>query len=221
MVASSWLSRLLSSSHSLQSFSVQISTQSLSSLSLWTLFLFSPLALADCECGYLSTVGDGVGNSQVDTSDPSIWRQTPSDSSNLALFTDLLETDFTRVYSSGNRYDVSKDTDWVPQAFNLTKERARGEWGEMFDVRNVFSYPPNKNRQSQPGEDEMKWGPKHWNSDDKATGLKLVVRSDVVDGMVPVAEVATRRLDLLYGSFRASMKISDIPGTCAAFFWVC
>ena len=221
MVASSWLSRLSSSSLSLHSLPLQISTHSISSLSLWALLLFSPSALADCECGYLSTVGDGVDSSQVDTSDPSKWRQTSSNSSNLALFTDLLETDFTRIYSSGNRYDVSKDTDWAPQAFNITKERARGEWGEMFDVRNVFSYPPNKDRESQPGEDEMNWGPNHWDSDDKMNGLKMVVRSDVVDGMVPVAEVATRRLDFLYGSFRASMKISDIPGTCAAFFWVC
>jgi hypothetical protein len=47
-----------------------------------------------------------------------------------------------------------------------------------------------------------------------------MVKSDLVDGMVPVAELDTRRLDLFYGTFRASMKVTSVPGTCAAFFWV-
>jgi hypothetical protein len=50
--------------------------------------------------------------------------------------------------------------------------------------------------------------------------LELVVQSELVDGMVPVAELATRRLDLMWGTFRAGMKVSRVGGTCAAFFWV-
>jgi hypothetical protein len=51
-------------------------------------------------------------------------------------------------------------------------------------------------------------------------GLELVVRSEMVDGMVSVAELDTERLDLRWGTFRAVMKVSGVRGTCAAFFWV-
>ncbi|KAK3692663.1 concanavalin A-like lectin/glucanase domain-containing protein [Podospora appendiculata] len=37
--------------------------------------------------------------------------------------------------------------------------------------------------------------------------------------MVSGAEVDSSRLDLSYGTFRALMKMSSVPGTCAAFFW--
>ncbi|KAL2164094.1 hypothetical protein VTH06DRAFT_3308 [Thermothelomyces fergusii] len=37
--------------------------------------------------------------------------------------------------------------------------------------------------------------------------------------MVPVAELDTRRLDMMWGTFRAMMKVSPVAGTCAAFFW--
>jgi len=38
--------------------------------------------------------------------------------------------------------------------------------------------------------------------------------------MVPGAEIVSTRTDITYGSFRASIKVSDVPGTCQAFFWV-
>jgi hypothetical protein len=52
--------------------------------------------------------------------------------------------------------------------------------------------------------------------------VQLAVRGGgvLVDGMVPVAELDTRRLDVGWGSFRASMKVPAVAGTCAAFFWV-
>lgn len=153
---------------------------------LWIAWLFTP-ARADCECGYLSTI-DGTGDN----------------GGSHALFTDLFETDFTRIE------DISKDMDWARQAFNLTEERARGDYGEMFAVENVFGDQHGR-RQKQ----EEKW------NGEGSTGLKLVVRSQLVNDMVPVAEIDTQRLDILWGTFRASMKITDIPGTCAAFFWVC
>jgi hypothetical protein len=151
---------------------------------LLLLLSWTQLVRADCECGYLSTI-----NGTDSTSD--------DNNHEYALFTDLLETDFTRFEQN----DLSQNTDWARQAFNLTRERARGDYGEMFAVENVHV----SNGQDGGGQD---------------AGLQLVVGSELVDGMVPVAELDTQRLDLLWGTFRASMKVSGVEGTCAAFFWV-
>ncbi|KAK3333468.1 concanavalin A-like lectin/glucanase domain-containing protein [Cercophora scortea] len=105
------------------------------------------------------------------------------------VFTEVLESNFALLQ------DVALDTDWARQAFNVTAERARGRHGEMFATDNVATHP----------------GPED--------GLQLSVRSQLVDGMVSGAEVDSTRLDLSYGTFRALMKMSSIPGTCAAFFW--
>lgn len=130
--------------------------------------------LADCECGYQSDDLDGIYEN---------------------VFTDLIETNFARMP------DISTNTDWLRQEFNVTKAKARGQYGEMFYIKDDVEYVDNiGNRASD--------------------GLQLIVRQDLIDGMVPVAEVDTARLDLSYGTFRASMKLTTIPGTCAAFFWV-
>ncbi|KAK3302511.1 concanavalin A-like lectin/glucanase domain-containing protein [Chaetomium strumarium] len=147
------------------------------------------MALADCECGY--TIA----------SPPSESNERNGDNNGVLLFTDLLETDFTRLVADddNNKNNMAWDTtDWAPQAFNLTAQRARGKYGEMFDVGNVGF---------------------HGGGDQGQQELRLAVRSQVLDGMVPVAELDTRRLDIFWGTFRASMKISKVPGTCAAFFW--
>ncbi|KAK3494479.1 concanavalin A-like lectin/glucanase domain-containing protein [Neurospora hispaniola] len=129
--------------------------------------------LADCECGYQSDNLDSIYQN---------------------VFTDLIETNFARMP------DISTNTDWLRQEFNVTKAKARGEYGEMFYIKDDVEYVDNiGNRASD--------------------GLQLIVRQDLIDGMVPVAEVDTARLDLSYGTFRASMKLTTIPGTCAAFFW--
>ncbi|KXX74996.1 Beta-glucanase [Madurella mycetomatis] len=142
------------------------------------IYLFA-FASADCECGYstaLNISGDNGGT---------------------AVFTDLIESDFTTLT------DIAQDTEWVRQAFNLTRERARGDYGEMFDVGNVVVHSS-----STQGDGEQ-----------DIPGLRLIVKKDLVEGMVPVAEIDTQRLDLFWGTFRASMKMTDVPGTCAAFFW--
>lgn len=38
--------------------------------------------------------------------------------------------------------------------------------------------------------------------------------------MVRVAEIDSLRDDIRYGSFRIGMKMAEVEGTCAAFFWV-
>ncbi|KAK3375379.1 glycoside hydrolase family 16 protein [Podospora didyma] len=148
--------------------------------------LLSTLALADCECGYsLSTTG-------------------PSSSSTY-VFTDLVESNFACLH------DISKNTDWVRQEFNLSKSRARGEYGEMFAVDNVATNPMQIDNA-----DSGRLGAE--GSEDSA-GLQLIVRRELVEEMVPVAEIDTHRLDMFWGSFRASMRMTNVSGTCAAFFW--
>ncbi|KAK5663978.1 hypothetical protein OQA88_190 [Cercophora sp. LCS_1] len=126
---------------------------------------------ADCECGYS-------------------YRLDRNSSSREYVFTEATESNFARRHEE----DIGDDTDWARQAFNLSAQLARGEYGEMFDVRNIGL-----------GSQEE--------------GLVLTVGSTTVQAMVPVAEIATRRLDMLWGTFRASIKITDVPGTCTAFFW--
>lgn len=138
-------------------------------LSLLSAVLFAAYliarASADCECGYAAVI-DGDRH----------------------VFTDLLETDFARLHG------ISPDTGWVAQVFDVSRDRARGEFGETFAVENVAT--------------------------DFGSGLQLAVRSRAVDDMVPGGEVDSRRRDMRWGTFRASMKLTDVPGTCAAFFWV-
>ena len=52
-------------------------------------------------------------------------------------------------------------------------------------------------------------------------GLQIIVRGGIpADGLVPMGEMASNRTDMLYGSFRAAMKLTQTNGTCGAFFWV-
>jgi hypothetical protein len=142
-------------------------------LTLWIQILAgTQRASADCECGYSSTVG---------------FSSTVGLSSTTHVFTDLIESDFTKLG------DVSWNTDWQRQAFNVSAQDARGKYGESMDVDNVAV---------------------------RGGGLALTVRSTTTDGMVSTAEIDTTRLDVLWGTFRAGLKLSSVPGTCSAFFWV-
>ena len=136
-------------------------------LAVLLVFLATPI-WADCECGYAV----GIDNQKY-------------------VFTDLIETDFSRFE------DIAGNTDWVRQEFNVSDSRARGDFGEMFAVRNIFT----QTKQEPPG-------------------LQLVVRANTVEDMVPVAEIDTARLDIVFGSYRVGLQVTDVPGTCSAFFWV-
>ncbi|KAL2156905.1 hypothetical protein VTH06DRAFT_2554, partial [Thermothelomyces fergusii] len=101
-------------------------------------------ARADCECGYVAAVHDDDGTGR-------------------ALFTDLLETDFARLAGAGAGGSVSPLDDeahgWARQAFNVTRERARGEYGEMFAVENVdFVTAAAASRQEEEEEEEEEEG---------------------------------------------------------------
>lgn len=118
------------------------------------------------------------------------------------LFTNAFETDFLHVH------DMSDSaTGWTAQAYNVTAQNAHGEYGKSFQLGNVIANP-------------MADG--HWNGDAMGVGdpgLQLWVRSELEEELVPVAEIATEPYDMLYGSYRAGIKVTGMNGTCGAFFW--
>lgn len=136
-------------------------------LLLTSITLLIQHAAADCECGYSAT----VSNSSTDTQTEETF-----------VFTDLIEANFANIS------DISKNTDWVRQAFNTTASQARGTYGQMVAVDNV-----------ETGEG--------------GDGLEITVRSDVVEGMLSGGEIDSARLDVSYGSFRSSLRLTDVSGT--------
>ena len=138
---------------------------------------------AYCECGYSTNIGDSAVS---------------------YVFTDLIESDFLHIAN------ISLDTDWRRQSYNVTAGAARGPYGENFVVSNVLSNPL-LNTYSYTGFGEFGGDP----------GLQLFVQGGIpTSGYVSVAEIDSTREDLLWGSYRAAMKLTLTPGTCGAFFWV-
>lgn len=122
---------------------------------------------------------------------------------NSALYTDIIETDFLHLAN------ITNDTDWQPQNYTVTPELARGPFGKNASISNVVANPLKS---------QYDWAGDGVNGGD--AGLQLFVRGGVPqDGLIPMAELATARIDMLYGSFRAGMKVTGTPGTCGAFFW--
>lgn len=87
-----------------------------------------------------------------------------------------------------NISDISKNTDWVRQEFNTSAAQARGTYGQMFAVDNVETR-------------------------DGGDGLQITVKSGVVEGMLSGGEIDSARLDVSYGSFRSSLRLTDVAGT--------
>ncbi|KAL8858576.1 MAG: hypothetical protein Q9178_004870 [Gyalolechia marmorata] len=52
-------------------------------------------------------------------------------------------------------------------------------------------------------------------------GLQLFVRGyKATDASVRAAELITKREDMQYGSYRAAIKYTTVPGTCGSIFWL-
>jgi hypothetical protein len=66
--------------------------------------------------------------------------------------------------------------------------------------------------------------PKNWTGPGELggdPGLRLTVDAGTPkDGYVKTGQVDSARTDMLWGTYRASMKLTATNGTCAAFFWV-
>ncbi|KAI1423827.1 glycoside hydrolase, family 16 [Xylaria sp. FL1777] len=123
------------------------------------------------------------------------------------VFTDLHETDFIHVDITGDGEGVASHG-WAPQGYNISSQESRGPFGESFAVRNVMSNTIKNPKTFN--------GPGTLGLD---AGLLLLVRDVMQEDRVPVAEVSTTGLDYFYGTFRAGIKTTDVPGTCSAFFW--
>lgn len=98
-------------------------------------------------------------------------------------------------------------TGWLPQVYNTAAEDTHGEFGTSKQLGNIVANPLP----------EGQYGGVPATVGD--AGLQLWVRSEVEQGLVPVAEIVSPRNDIMYGSFRASIKFSAMNGTCGAFFW--
>ena len=124
---------------------------------------------------------------------------------NSTLYTDLIESDFLHINN------ITNDTDWQVQEYTVSADLARGPYGKQASTDNVVANPLKS---------QYDWSGDGVNGGD--AGLQLIVRGGTPDkgGLVPMAELATTRDDMLYGSFRAGMKITNVNGTCGAFFWV-
>jgi hypothetical protein len=146
---------------------------------MWWILVFLSLAtraVSRCECGY------SVRSSE---------HESP------LLFTDAIESDFTKTRKLGPDYG------WIPQQFNVTAKDGRGRFGKTFLPENVVVNPDGAGTTTE---------------DDG--GLELVVGREMSQDAISGAEIDSKRLDLHWGSFRAGMKVTDVNGTCAAFFWV-
>lgn len=124
------------------------------------------------------------------------------------VFTDLLENDFIHLDLTSDSQSYG-EYGWAPQEFNMSSEVARGRYGEAFTPQNVIS--------NNIAEEQTFEGPGSKGGD---AGLNLVVRSEVQNGMVTGADISTTDVHFFHGTFRAGIKVTDVPGTCSAFFWV-
>ncbi|KAK0129978.1 hypothetical protein ONS96_000518 [Cadophora gregata f. sp. sojae] len=168
---------------------------------------------AFCQCGYRSLINSTltIENSKAVTLSAGFSRgdiDSHLGAVNLAtttpyVWTDLLETDFLHLD------DIAKDTDWQRQNYTVTAQSARGPFGMQFVSDNVKLNHIN---------DPMNWtGPGELGGD---PGLRLTVSaSATVDGFVRCAQLNTAREDMLWGSYRALLKLPSVSGTCSAFFW--
>lgn len=113
------------------------------------------------------------------------------------LYTDLLVTDFL--------HSATIPAEWQPQDYTVLKTESRGPYGKVASPENIVTNPLTRG-----------------GARDSDAGLQMIVRGGTPrDAFIPMAELKTVRNDFLYGSFRAGMKHTGIPGTCSTIFWVC
>jgi hypothetical protein len=100
---------------------------------------------------------------------------------------------------------------WRPQVYNVSvpADNHRIAYGKDFTMENIV---PN------PLKNSKKWDGDADHGGD--AGLELWVRGDHSHGYVNGSEIVSVRDDILLGSFRVGMKLSNSSGTCGAFFFV-
>ncbi|KAF3307498.1 hypothetical protein TWF173_002947 [Orbilia oligospora] len=139
---------------------------------------------AACECGY----------SVNSTSDPEY-----------AVFTDLLESDFTKIKN------FQDDTDWQPQVWELDPKKALGPYGRATRLEAIVPNPAVNISINSKG---IYGG---------HAGLNLLVPKNytVIRGEKYLigAELDSARNDMFYGTFRIGYRTTKWAGTCFGFYW--
>ena len=163
---------------------------------------YSPIA-----AGFLTLVSHPEMLARAASCECGFTVNTTSDKQ-FAVFTDYFESDllhdFTETSDNGT---TGIPASWCPQGYNAPARNVRGPVGMSRQVGNIIPNPmPNRT-----------WGgePAHMGE----AGMQLWVRQKLLNNMVPVAEVASSRDDMLYGSFRAAIKFTGTNGTAGTFAW--
>ncbi|KAI4257007.1 MAG: hypothetical protein LQ352_001835 [Teloschistes flavicans] len=109
---------------------------------------------------------------------------------NEGTFTDAFEADF---FHQGN---IGNDANWDVSDYTETNY----PFNMKYEKENVISNP----MPASSGD----------------PGLQLLVRGPTPSGSpVRTAELATKRTDMFYGSYRAAIKYTSVSGTCGSMFW--
>ena len=129
------------------------------------------------------------------------YRVTSLDNNAGPLFAFAIETDFTLLTSLQR---LTNAGDWIPQEYVVGSSASNGPYGKNASLNNVI-----------------------FDKNTKENGLALMVRGVGTDDgrlkegdLVEMSEIASVREDILYGTFRAGLKFTDVKGTCGAWFWV-
>ncbi|EPS44747.1 hypothetical protein H072_1271 [Dactylellina haptotyla CBS 200.50] len=145
---------------------------------------FISLVSSACECGY----------SVNSTLDPEY-----------AVFTDLLESDFTKIKN------FKDDFDWRPQVWQLDPVAALGPYGRATVLEAIVPNPAVNVSINATG---IYGG---------QAGLNLLVPHNytLINGekYLMGAELDSTRNDMFYGTFRIGYRTTKYPGTCFGFYW--
>ncbi|KAL8735929.1 MAG: hypothetical protein Q9166_000491 [cf. Caloplaca sp. 2 TL-2023] len=120
---------------------------------------------------------------------------------NGTLYTDLSETDFLHIKNIN-------ESAWLPQSYNVDQDVARGPFGKDASPKQIITNPLKS---------RYDWAGNGINGGD--AGLQIIVSTPGKGSSIPMGELATNRSDMMYGSFRAAIKLTGQEGTCGAFFW--
>ena len=123
---------------------------------------------------------------------------------NGTLYTDLTESDFLHIKNIN-------ESGWIPQTYAVDPALARGPFGKDATPEQV-ALNPLKSRYD--------WAGDGINGGDAGAQITVKGGNPGKGGLIPMGEMDTNRTDILYGSFRAGIKLTGLPGTCGAFFWV-
>jgi len=126
-----------------------------------------------------------------------------------AVFTDYFESDLLHDFTETSDGGIpGTPAAWDPQNYNAPARNVRGRYGMSRQRDNIIT-------NALP---DGKWDgaePEHMGD----AGMQLWVRHELKYNMLPVAEIASSRDDVLYGSFRAAIKFTGANGTVGTFAW--